>query len=333
MNRPPWSPLGVLALTTGLAFTASLLVGPTAALALFADGDLGRLSRLIFWEIRVPRALLGLLIGGGLGLAGAALQGWLRNPLAEPGLTGSGSCAALGAVLVLYSGLAAWHPLLLPVAGIAGALVGSALIVVLAAGRVGSAGESDGLTVILGGIAVSSLATALTALALSLAPSPYAALEIAFWLLGSLANRHQDHVWLLLPFVAVGCLLLWTGRRYLDALSLGGDVAVSLGFRPQREQGRLLLGIGLTVGASTALAGSIGFVGLIAPHVLRPFCGHRPSALLLPSFLGGATLLLLADSLVRLAPHQELKLGVLTALLGAPFFLYLLYRQRGPSWN
>ncbi len=315
-----------LVLLTLCAFTLSLLVGPTPFTQFFQSGDEGTLSRLILWEIRLPRALLGGLVGGGLGLAGAALQGWLRNPLAEPGLTGSSSCAALGAVLVLYSGLTGIHPLLLPLAGLTGALIGSAFIVVLA--RQGSS-----LTVILGGIAVSSLAGALTALALNFAPSPFAALEIAFWLLGSLANRNLEHVGLLLPFVLGGTLLLGYSRHYLDALSLGEGVATSLGFNAIQQRVSLLLGVGLIVGASTAIAGGISFVGLVAPHVLRPFFGSLPSRLLGPSFLGGASLLLLADSLARLGPHQEIKLGVITALLGAPFFIYLLLRtHREQAW-
>ncbi len=319
--------LPLLALLVLLAFAASLLVGPAAIglpelLQSLAGGDL-ETTALIVREVRLPRALLALLIGVTLGLSGAALQGFLRNPLAEPGLIGVSASASLGAVLAFYSGLAGAFALALPLGGLTGACIGVLLVQALA-GRGGSS-----LTLILAGIAVTSFAGALTSLALNLAPNPFAALEIMFWLMGSLADRSFEHVWLAAPFIVAGWLILLTLGRPLDALTLGEDAAQTLGFDLRQARRRLVLGTALGVGAATSVAGAIGFVGLIVPHVLRPLVGHRPGALLPASALGGALLTLSADIAVRLlSPDRELKLGVLTALVGAPFFLWLVLRHR-----
>ena len=319
--------LPLLALGVLLSFTASLLVGPAAIgleeLLNATFGGESNTARLIVQEIRLPRALLGLTIGATLGLTGAALQGFLRNPLAEPGLIGVSASAAFGAVLTFYTGLAGFFSLALPLGGMAGACV-AVLVVQLLAGRNGSP-----LTLILAGIAVTGFAAALTSLALNLAPNPFAALEIMFWLMGSLADRSFDHVWLAAPFMLAGWLLLLTLGRPLDALNLGEDAAQSLGFDLRSVRRRLVFGTALSVGAATSVAGAIGFVGLVVPHLLRPFVGHKPSALLPASALGGAVLTLAADVAVRLlSPGRELKLGVLTALVGAPFFLFLVLRMR-----
>ena len=319
--------LPLLVLAVGLAFTASLLVGPAAiglreTLDALLSGE-AETAALIVREVRLPRALLGLLIGATLGLAGAALQGFLRNPLAEPGLIGVSASASFGAVLTFYTGLAGLFALALPLGGMAGACLGVVVVQALA-GRDGSP-----LTLILAGIAVTSFAAALTSLALNLAPNPFAALEIMFWLMGSLADRSFEHVWLSAPFMLAGWLILATLGRPLDALTLGEDAARTLGFDLRAVRRRLVLGTALCVGAATSVAGAIGFVGLVVPHLLRPLVGHRPSALLPASALGGAALVLLADIAVRLlSPGRELKLGVLTALVGAPFFLFLVLRLR-----
>lgn len=319
--------LPLLALLVGLAFAASLLIGPAAiGLREVLDGLWAgemETTALIVREIRLPRALLGLLIGATLGLSGAALQGLLRNPLAEPGLIGVTASASLGAVLTFYTGLAGLFALALPLGGMAGACVGVVVVQALA-GRDGSP-----LTLILAGVAVTSFAAALTSLTLNLAPNPFAALEIMFWLMGSLADRSFEHVWLSAPFMVAGWLLLATLGRPLDALTLGEDAARTLGFDLRAVRRRLVLGIALCVGAATSVAGAIGFVGLVVPHLLRPLVAHRPSALLPASALGGAALVLLADIAVRLlSPDRELKLGVLTALVGAPFFLLLVVKLR-----
>lgn len=319
--------LALLALAVGGLFIASLLVGPAhlaplASLRALILGDGGPVT-LILREIRLPRAALGLLIGAGLGLSGAALQGYLRNPLAEPGLLGVSGSAALGAVLALYTGLAAVFPLALPLAALAGAFAAAALV----QGMAGSGASS--ITLILAGIAVSSLAGALTALVLNLAPNPFAASEIVHWLMGSLADRSLPHLWLAGPFILAGGGLLLALGPALDALTLGEEAAASLGVSLDQTRALTLAGVTLAVGAGVAVAGAIGFVGLVVPHLLRPLVGHRPSRLLPASALGGAALLLAADLAVRLiAPDRDLKLGVVTALVGAPFFLHLVWRQR-----
>ncbi|MEO1532894.1 MAG: iron ABC transporter permease [Pseudomonadota bacterium] len=308
-------------------FVASLLVGPAALglvdglRGLFAGG--GEAAVLIMQEIRLPRAILALMIGASLGLSGAALQGYLRNPLAEPGLIGVSATAALGAVIAVYTGLSAAFPLALPLMGLFGAVV-AVLLVLALAGR-----EAGTLTLILAGIAVTAFAGALTSLALNLSPNPFAALEIVFWLLGSLTDRSMTHVWLAAPFMILGWLLLARLGRGLDALTLGEEAAASVGVRLDRLRLAVVLGTAASVGAATAVAGAIGFVGLVVPHLLRPLVGAQPSRLLLASALGGAAMLLAADLLVRVvAPSKDLKLGVLTALVGAPFFLWLVWRSR-----
>lgn len=319
--------LPFLGLVLAAVFVVSLGIGPAdigvfGALAALS-GSADEAARIIVGEVRLPRAILGVMVGATLGLAGAALQGFLRNPLAEPGLIGVSASAGLGAVLTLYTGIAAAFSLALPLGGVAGAVIGVALLQLLA-GRDGGT-----FTLILAGIAVTSVAGALTALVLNLAPSPFAALEIVFWLMGSLADRSFDHVWLALPFMVLGWVLLATLARPLDALTLGEDTAGTLGFAVANVRSRMIAGTALSVGAATAVAGTIGFLGLVVPHLLRPFVGHRPGALLAPSALGGAILMLLADIAVRLPfPGNELKLGVLTALVGGPFFLWLIIAHR-----
>lgn len=319
--------LPALAALVALLFAGSLLVGPAgvgpgeslAALVLGGDGPLPVVMR----EVRLPRALLGVLVGASLGLGGAALQGYLRNPLAEPGLVGVGPGAALGAVIALQTGFAAAVPLGLPAAALAGAGIAVLLLLVLAGPR------SSSMTLILAGVALAAFAGALTALVLNLSPNPYAATEIVFWLMGSLADRSFVHVAVALPFVAAGAWLMLGLGRGLDALTLGEDAAATLGIRLDRLRLRLVLGVAAAVGASTAVAGSIGFVGLVVPHLLRPVVGARPSTLLPASALGGAAMVLAADIAVRLIlPERGLQLGVVTALVGAPLFLHLIFRTR-----
>ena len=300
----------------------ALFTGRTSAGPAFGFGN-PELARAIFLEIRLPRVLRGLLVGGTLGVCGAALQGLLRNPLAEPGLLGASSGAALGAVLVFYFGLAGGQSLLLPFGAVLGSLTTLAALYALAGRR------GDLLGVILAGIALNALAAALTSLALNFAPSPYAALEILFWMLGSLADRSLVHVTLALPLMLPAWIMLGAAARGLDALTLGEDVAQSLGYNPRTTQWLVIGGTALAIGAAVAVTGVVGFVGLVVPHILRRAVGFHPSRLLVPSFLGGALLTVAADLVIRLMPPgPELKLGVVTALLGAPFFLHLVLRAR-----
>jgi iron complex transport system permease protein len=308
-------------------FLISLTVGPAdvgvgeSLAALFDDGY-GPLS-LVMREIRLPRAILAAVIGAGLGLAGAAMQGYLRNPLAEPGLIGVSSSAALGAVLAINTGLAATATLGLPLSALAGALGGVFLVMALAGQHGGS------LTLILAGIAISAMAGALTSLVLNLSPNPFAANEIVFWMMGSLSDRSMQHVWLALPFVLAGMVILLPLGRGLDALTLGEDAAQTMGVNLRQLRWLLVVGTASIAGGTTAVAGAIGFVGLVVPHILRPFVDGQPSRLLWASALGGAIMLQLADIAVRLIlPTRDLKLGVVTALVGAPLFLHLIYKTR-----
>lgn len=309
-------------------FALSILIGPAGLgmgdtlRALFLGQ--GEAATLVMREIRLPRAILAVLVGASLGLAGAAMQGYLRNPLAEPGLIGVSGSAALGAVIALQTGLVATWWLALPLAALAGALVAVLLILLLAGPR------GSSLTLILAGIAVSALAGAMTTLVLNLSPNPFAASEVVFWMMGSLSDRSFDHVLVALPFMLIGWVLMLSLGRALDVLTLGEDAAASMGLSGIRTRMFLVLGIASSVGAATAVAGAIGFVGLVVPHVLRPFVGARPSALLWASALGGAVMVLGADLAVRLIlPDRDLKLGVLMAIIGAPFFLHLIYKTRG----
>ncbi len=329
LRRDLFVNLGLAALVA-LLFAASVYVGRGGEL-LFAklhaaDGIDRELAWLILEEVRLPRALLGLLVGATLGLTGAALQGLLRNPLAEPGLVGASSGAALGAVLVFYFGFASGVAMLVPLGGVAGALASLGTLYLLA-GR-----NPSIVTLILAGVAISAFAAALTSLALSFAASPYAVYEIIFWLMGSFTDRSMDHVRFAAPFIALGMGLVASTARGLDALTLGEDTAATLGFDQARLKARAVIGTGLAVGAAVSVTGVIGFVGLVVPHLLRPFVGHEPGRLLLPSALGGAGLTLAADLVVRLpALGPEPKLGVVTSLIGAPFFLWLILRTRSEA--
>jgi iron complex transport system permease protein len=315
--------LWTLAAAALAAFLLSLAVGPSGFGLSLGSRLGGEAGALILWEIRVPRAVLGALVGAALGLCGAALQGYLRNPLAEPSLVGVSGGAALGAVLAIHLGLSQAFALALPVGGLAGAALAMLAVVALA-------GASGGpITLILAGLAVSGIATALISLALNLSQNPFASVEMVFWIMGSLADRSLTQVYLAAPLMLAGMGVLLVLGRALDALTLGEDAAASLGIELSRTRAMIVAGTALSVGAATAVTGIIGFVGLLVPHVLRPFAGHRPSVLLPASMLGGATFLLVADTALRLVqPWAELRIGVLTALIGAPFFVWLVLKTR-----
>jgi len=312
-----WLPTLVL-----LLFIASLATGPVAW-----PWRLGsEVGWAIVWELRVPRAALGLLIGGALGLSGAVLQGWLRNPLAEPGVIGVSACASFAAVCAFYSGLAAAVSLALPLAGIAGAAVAVGLLA--AAVRAGTGTVS----LLLIGVAINAIAAALISLVLASSPNPFAFQEIWLWLAGSIADRDLRYLGIATPFMVAGAVIVLGAGRWLDALSLGEETARSLGADTKALGLRLTLGIGLMVGAATSVAGMIGFVGLIAPHLVRAKVGFKPGATMVPAMLVGAALVLAADILVRLLPTAyELQLGVFTSLVGAPFLVRVIHRSRA-AW-
>ena len=311
--------LALLALSLGVGSTA---VSPLAGLADWLAGR-NTLEALVVGEIRLPRSLLALMVGAMLGLSGAALQGPLRNPLAAPALTGASQAAALGAAAGVYGGLFPALGLLAPaLAGLLGASIALLLMLALA-------GSARGYMVLLAGLAISTLAGALLAAVLNFAPNPFAMQELVFWLLGSVAERGLEHLALLAPALLVGGALVFGQRRLLSGLALGEQVAESLGLDLRRGSRLLVLGAAILVGAAVSVAGSIGFVGLIVPHLVRPLVRHRPDRLLLPSALAGGCLVCLADILVRLLPPgRELKLGVLTALVGAPLFIWLVWKER-----
>ncbi len=315
--------LAVLALVLG---AASFFIGPSElGMGELLDGLFGGqgAAGIIAREIRLPRALLALFVGGALGMSGAALQGLFRNPLAEPGVTGVTSSAGLGAIVAQYFGLAAAVPALLPAFAIAGALGTALILFVMSRRGIGV------MALVLAGVAIASLATSLTALALSLAPNPYAMSEMVLWMMGSLKDRTMTDLMFAAPLIAAGAGLLLTTGRGLDALTLGEETAHSLGIAVGNVRGRVVIGVALATGAATAAAGAVSFVGLVVPHLLRRFYGYEPARLLLPSALGGAALVAAADIAVRvIAPDGQLLLGVLTAMLGAPFFIWLILTMR-----
>jgi iron complex transport system permease protein len=326
MERRTYSLAFVLAVLIAVLAVLSLMVGPAglsprAALTglLSGDGPAGIIVR----DIRLPRTLLAALIGATLGLSGAALQGLLRNPLAEPALFGAPQAAAAGAALVIAFGFAPVTSFAVPVAAIAGALASIAALVAVA-------GRRASLTVtLLAGLALASFAGAATALILNLAPNPFIALEIAFWLLGSLEDRSSDHLLIATPFMLASWVVLAANARAFRALTLGEDAAASLGVDISRTRTLVVIGVALGVGAAVAVAGAVGFVGLVAPHLVRRAVGADPARVMLPAALAGAALVLAADIAVRLGPSAvEIKLGVVTALIGVPVFLSIIFRER-----
>ena len=316
-----------LAALVGLLVLISLGIGPVRLSplavieALFGGGS--DVAQVIVREIRLPRTILALAIGAILGLSGASLQGLLRNPLASPSLFGAPQSAAFGAVLVIALGLADVRSYALPVAAIAASFA-SVFVLLTIAGR-----NAGLLILILAGLAISSLAGAATALVMNLSSNPFVVLEIAFWLLGSLEDRSFQHVMLALPFIAAGAIILFGQRSAFRALTLGEETAQSLGVDVARLRLYVITGVALGVGGAVAVSGTIGFIGLVAPHLMRPLIGHDPARLLVPSALAGSALLLAADIAVRIIPaSSDIKVGVLTSIIGVPFFLYLIARER-----
>ena len=305
--------LALLALVFGL----SLLAG-----RVWLDPASTPNAAIILAELRLPRGVLAIVVGAGLGAVGAVMQGYLRNPLADPGLFGIAPGAALGAVASFWFGLTA-NAWLLPLFALAGAAGAMALLAAIA-------GRTGGIALFtLAGLMIASLAGALTSLVISLAPNAFAMSEIVTWLMGALTDRSWREVWIAAPLTIAGIACLWRTATALDALTLGEGAARSLGMQPGRTLAWLVVGIGLTVGSGVAVAGIIGFVGLMVPHIVRPFTDRMPSSLIGPSALAGALLVLVGDSAVRVLPTvTELRLGILLSVLGAPFFLWLLIRMR-----
>ncbi|MEX0751902.1 MAG: iron ABC transporter permease [Xanthobacteraceae bacterium] len=311
--------VAVLALLSLMAGPAAL--SPRAVMAALVDGD--GIPGIIVRDIRLPRTLLAGLIGATFGLTGAALQGLLRNPLAEPALFGAPQAAAACASLVIAFGLAGATSFAVPLAGIAGTLVAIGSLLAIA-------GRRASLTVtMLAGLALASFGGAAIALILNLAPNPHVALEIAFWLLGSLQDRSYDHLAIALPFMIGSWVMLGMTAGAFRALTLGEDAAASLGVNINRTRQAVVVGTAFGIGACVAIAGAISFVGLVAPHLVRRAVGSDPARGMLPAALTGAALVLAADIGVRLVPGPvEIKLGVVTAMIGVPFFLAMIFSER-----
>ena len=279
---------------------------------------------IIVTELRLPRVLLGMMVGASLGLSGAALQGLLRNPLADPGIIGVSASAGVGAVVAIHFGLSHAFPLSVPLLSMAGALIATFILMFI------SLRDSSVLTLILVGIGISSLATALISLVMNFAINPSSLQDMIMWLLGSLENRTMTDVQLAAPFMIAGWLLMWGVHQGLNACSLGDDTAQTLGINLKFLRLRIILGSAISVGAAVSVCGSIGFVGLVVPHIIRGFIGHTPGQLLLPSAFLGAIILTLADLFTRInIGNQQLQLGVVTAFVGAPLFLYIIFKTRG----
>lgn len=312
---------GILVALVAACLLGSVPLPPARmAAALLWQGDAG--DMLVVWQVRLPRALAALAAGMALGISGAALQGLLRNPLAEPGVLGVSAMSALFATVALFYGLAVTVPFALPLAAIAGALAATAIIA-WAAPRTSSV-----VTLILVGVGISSFSGAVMALLMNLAPNPFTLADMVTWMMGSVANRSFDDLALSTPFILIGAAILIAARRGLAALSLGEEAAAGVGLNVARQRLLVVLGAGLATGGAVALAGAIGFVGIVAPHLVRPWVRHDPARVLLPSALLSGLILILADITVRVMPGDtELKLGVVAALIGAPVFVTIALRR------
>jgi iron complex transport system permease protein len=311
----------LFAILTACFLGSTALPADRLLAALFGGADAG--DRMVVWQIRLPRAIAAYIVGAALGISGAALQGLLRNPLAEPGVLGVSASASLMATFALYYGVASITPWAVPIAAIIGALTATGLITV-AALRTQSV-----VTLILIGVGLSSFAGAAMSLLMNLAPNPFSLSDMINWMLGSVANRSFDEITLAAPFILAGAAILFATRRGLSALTLGEEAASGIGLNLRRQQVFTVVGAGLATGGAVALAGAIGFVGIVAPHIIRPFVGHDPARSLVPSALFSVLILVVADIFVRLLPTSaELKLGVVAALIGAPAFVWIAMQRR-----
>lgn len=320
----------ILILLSFTAFFLACFIGSTPlgiskiVMALLGEGDVG--DRIVVWTIRIPRALAAFLVGASLGVSGAALQGLLRNPLAEPGVLGVSAFGSVAGIASISFGIVTISPIVLPLAVIAGALMATTLVAFAAIWT------RSVVTLILIGVGASSFAGAVTSLLVNFAPNPFSLTEMMNWVLGSVANRSLDDIGLVLPFMGIGFAILLLTSRGLSALNLGEEAAHSVGLNLLRQRILTVSGAGIATGASVALAGAIGFVGIVAPHLVRPFVGYDPSRTLIPSALLGGSMLVLADIAIRLLPStNELKLGVVVAIIGAPIFILVVLQRREVS--
>jgi len=320
---------GALLLALAALIAAGLLLGEvrfTAAQLVQALAEPHSTVGEVIWQIRAPRSVAAAVVGAALGLAGAVMQGLLRNPLADPGVLGVSGGAGLGAAIAIAAGLGAAAGAIEGAALTAAMLMGLALTYLAARFR-----EPE--TLILFGVAISSFSGALTSLVFNFAPSPVTLSEVFSWLLGSVANRDWSDIGRELIPMAVGAGLCAYSARGLVMLSLGEESAALSGLPMARLRGAAVAGASLLTGAAVAMAGIVGFIGLVAPHLVRTRAGADPGRILLPSALTGGALLVAADLAARLIPTDlELKLGVVTALVGAPLFALIAWRA-ARSWR
>ena len=326
-QRHPWmlniALLGVILIAVLLSAKFGQVDLSVAQVVDGAFGAADKAESIIVRELRLPRIILAIMAGASLGYTGAALQGLLRNPLADPGVIGVSATASLGAVIAIYMGLTALHPLALPVTAMAGALVATIILMVLASR------DASVLTLILAGIGISSLATAAMSLVMNFTPNAITVQEMVMWMLGSLENRTFGDLMLAGPFIILGWLMMIGVGQGLNALSLGEEAASTLGIDLKALRWRVILGTAFSVGATVSICGAVGFVGLVVPHIVRAFVGFEPRRILLPSALCGAAVMVLADILTRLPiGHGQLRLGVVMAMIGAPVFLYIVFKTR-----
>jgi len=306
----------------------SLCLGPYkinwSQLAYDIAKDNQTIETIVFFELRIPRTIMCILTGVALGTGGAALQTLLRNPLAEPSIIGISSSAALGAVLVMSFQLHLVSLFFMPVGAIIFSMVAASLLVFI------SRRSHDHVTILLVGVGISLLSGAATSFLLSISDNPYAVNEIVFWMLGSLSNVSNDDLLLAVPFALSGALLMLSTAPAQNYFVFGGEVAASSGINVKTLRAKVILGASLGVGGVTAIIGMVGFIGLLSPHIVRPFVGNEPRRTLIWSPVVAAALVLAADIAIRLLPTtSELRLGVVTTLIGAPLFLYVIFKRFG----
>lgn len=324
-NKHLLNPLLIVA--SVISLIAACLLGSTplgldrVLAALLGQGSTG--DTLVIWQIRLPRAIAAYIVGMALGISGAALQGLLRNPLAEPGVLGVSASASLAATFTIYYGLSVFSPLAIPISAILGALAATSILAI-AATR-----STSVVTLILIGVGISSFSAAAMSFLMNMAPNPFSIADMINWMLGSVANRSMDDLALSLPFILIGMGMLFFKRRGLSALTLGDEAASGLGLNLKHQRIFIVLGAGIATGAAVSIAGAIGFVGIVAPHIVRPLVNHDPAQSLIPSALLAGLFLTIADIIIRILPTQnELKLGVVAALIGAPAFVWIAMQRR-----
>ena len=321
---------GITIGSTDVALKATLrVVGLKLFPFWFSANDVSRADEVIVWLIRVPRTIVAAFVGAGLAMAGALMQGLFRNSLAEPNVVGVASGAVLGAVIVFISGIAVTSAIALPLAAFCGALLALMLVYSLAT----RGGTTPVSTLLLSGIALAAMLQAISSLLISLSIINWQiAQEILFWMMGGLDSRTWTHVWISAPFITLAMLVSLYYARDLDLLVQGEEPAAALGVEVESSKRVIIVAAALMTGSAVAVAGAVGFVGLIVPHVVRLFVGPGHRALLPMSALTGGAFLILCDLLARtIHPPTEIRLGIITATFGAPFFLFLLLRNREVS--